>query len=205
MNVAAQEYDHLRLLSRLPTNSELYRYKMDQYKELSTMRAEIEKVLQEQRLEKIRRDYEKQKYEDERRYNHEKWMEEQKREILAAKLRNQAQKTSNPHDAYNNDRPRYDDQRDQFQPPETQNFYDNTAQTRQQPPPTGQFPPKTAHVGTTHTNANEEKVYDPKTGFLIFIDTVCRIPRHDKGMQVLYGCYNHDRSLTDNRMIAYQD
>ena len=78
MNVAAQEYDHLRLLSRLPTNSELYRYKMDQYKELSTMRAEIEKVLQEQRLEKIRRDYEKQKYEDERRYNHERWLEEQK-------------------------------------------------------------------------------------------------------------------------------
>ena len=63
---------------------------MDQYKEISTMRAEIEKVLQEQRLEKIRRDFEKQKYEDERRYNHERWLEEQKREILAAKLRNQA-------------------------------------------------------------------------------------------------------------------
>lgn len=78
------------MLSNVPVNSELYRYKMDQYKELSTMRAEVEKVLQEQRLEKIRRDFEKAKYEDERRYNHEKWMEEQKREILAAKLRNQA-------------------------------------------------------------------------------------------------------------------
>lgn len=49
---------------------------MDQYKELSTMRAEIEKVLQEQRLEKIRRDFEKQKYEDERRFKHEKWLED---------------------------------------------------------------------------------------------------------------------------------
>lgn len=47
MNVAAQEYDSLRIISKLPVNSELYRYKMDQYKELSTMRAEIEKVLQE--------------------------------------------------------------------------------------------------------------------------------------------------------------
>jgi hypothetical protein len=45
MNVAAQEYDSLRVISKLPVNSELYRYKMDQYKELSTMRAEIEKVL----------------------------------------------------------------------------------------------------------------------------------------------------------------
>lgn len=51
---------------------------MDQYKELSTMRSEVEKVLQEQRLERIRRDFEKQKYEDDRRYNHEKWLEEQK-------------------------------------------------------------------------------------------------------------------------------
>lgn len=47
MNLTAQEYDALRLISKLPVNSELYRYKMDQYKELSTMRAEIEKVLQE--------------------------------------------------------------------------------------------------------------------------------------------------------------
>ena len=73
----------------MPVNSELYRYKMDQYKELSSMRSEIEKVLQEQRLERIRRDFEKEKYEDERRYNHEKWLEEQKREILAAKLKHQ--------------------------------------------------------------------------------------------------------------------
>jgi hypothetical protein len=90
VSLCYQEYDHLRMLSKLGVNSELYRYKMDQYKELSTMRAEIEKVLQEQRLEKIRRDFEKSKYEDERRYNHEKWLEDQKREILAAKLRNQA-------------------------------------------------------------------------------------------------------------------
>ena len=47
MNLAAQEYDALRLMARLPTNSEIYRYKMDQYKELSTMRNEVEKVLQE--------------------------------------------------------------------------------------------------------------------------------------------------------------
>jgi hypothetical protein len=176
MNIAAQEYDHLRLLSRLPTNSELYRYKMDQYKELSTMRAEIEKVLQEQRLEKIRRDYEKQKYEDERRYNHERWMEDQKREILAAKLKRQAQPTySQP----NYDFPQMDDQPS----PETQNYFENKPERIA----TSQFPPKTAHVGTSQANANEEKVYDPKTGFLIFFDSISRIPREHKGMQLVYG------------------
>jgi hypothetical protein len=193
MNIAAQEYDHLRLLSRLPVNSELYRYKMDQYKELSTMRSEIEKVLQEQRLEKIRRDYEKQKYEDERRYNHERWLEEQKREILAARLRKQAEGPSGG---------------DTVQLPgqETQQYdYPMEQQQFDEPqyPPTSQFPPKTAMPQTQQNN--EEKVYDPKVGFLAFFDTVPRIPREHKGMQVVYGCYNNGRSLTDNRMIAFQD
>ena len=196
MNIASQEYDHLRLLSRLPANSELYRYKMDQYKELSAMRSEVEKVLQEQRLEKIRRDYEKQKYEDERRYNHEKWMEEQKREILGAKLRSNAEGNTER-------QPQYDQpQANGFNPPETQNYPDTAAQP---PPPTGQFPPKTAIPQNTAEVGDEEKIYDPKAGFLVFFDTVARIPREHKGMQIVYGCYNNGRSLTDNRMIQYQD
>lgn len=40
-------------------------------------------------MEKIKRDYEKSKFEDQRRMEHDKWLEEQKREILAAKLRDQ--------------------------------------------------------------------------------------------------------------------
>ena len=76
MNLAAQEYDALRMLSRLPRDSELYQYKMNQYREMSTMRAEMEKMLQEQRLEKIRRDFEKQKVEEERKFKHEMWVEE---------------------------------------------------------------------------------------------------------------------------------
>jgi hypothetical protein len=33
------------MLSHLPKNSEVYQYKMQQYREMSTMRAEMEKVL----------------------------------------------------------------------------------------------------------------------------------------------------------------
>jgi|LauGreDrversion4_2_1035121.scaffolds.fasta_scaffold48443_1 hypothetical protein len=51
------------------------------------MRAEMEKVLQEQRLEKLKRDFEKRKYEEERKFQHETWLEEQKRKILEAKIR----------------------------------------------------------------------------------------------------------------------
>ena len=47
MNLAAHEYDQLRVLEKLPKDSELYAYKLKQYNEFSAMRAEVEKVLQE--------------------------------------------------------------------------------------------------------------------------------------------------------------
>ena len=40
------------------------------------MRSEMEKVLQEQKLEKLRRDFEKQKIEEERQFKHERWLEQ---------------------------------------------------------------------------------------------------------------------------------
>lgn len=58
MSLQAMDYDNLKLLSLLPQHSELYQLKMDQYKEISKVWLEIEKVLQEQRLEKIWWDFE---------------------------------------------------------------------------------------------------------------------------------------------------
>ena len=47
MNLQAQEFDQLRLIQNLPKDSDLYKFKMKQYKELSVMRAESEKLLQQ--------------------------------------------------------------------------------------------------------------------------------------------------------------
>ena len=91
MNIAASEFDELRILSKLPKGSEIYKHKMQQYKEMSAMRAEMEKILQEQKFEKIRREFERQKIEDERRYTHEQWLEEQQKLLLEAKLQMAAQ------------------------------------------------------------------------------------------------------------------
>lgn len=33
------------MISRIPVGTEIYRFKMEQYKELSTMRAEMEKII----------------------------------------------------------------------------------------------------------------------------------------------------------------
>ena len=53
---------------------------------MSEMRAEMEKVLQEQRLEKIKREFEKQKIDDERAVRHNLWLENQKKNILSGKI-----------------------------------------------------------------------------------------------------------------------
>lgn len=55
------------------------------------MRAEMEKILQEQKFEKIKREFERQKIEDERKYGHEQWLEEQQKLLLEAKLQMAAQ------------------------------------------------------------------------------------------------------------------
>lgn len=46
------------------------------------MRTEVEKILQEQRIEKIRRDFERQKLDEERVLRHQMWVEQQKMNIL---------------------------------------------------------------------------------------------------------------------------
>lgn len=45
MNIAAQEFDALRILSKIPKGTDLYKHKLTQYKEMSAMRTEMEKVL----------------------------------------------------------------------------------------------------------------------------------------------------------------
>ncbi len=93
VNLQAQEVDALRLLSQIPIGTELYRFKMDQFKELSTTRAEIEKIVQEQRLQRIRRDFEKKRREEDRKYENEIWVDQQRKNIIAARLRKDLQPT----------------------------------------------------------------------------------------------------------------
>lgn len=100
MNLAAQEYDQLRVIQRLPKGSDLYAYKLQQYKELSAMRAEVEKVLQEQRLEKIKRDFERQKVDEERTLKHQQWLENQKRQILEGRIGGEGGVPSQPYVAH---------------------------------------------------------------------------------------------------------
>ncbi len=61
LNLVAQEHDSLRMLSSLDPKSELYQYKLEQYKQMSAYRTQLEKALQRQRLEKLKYDFNMQK------------------------------------------------------------------------------------------------------------------------------------------------
>ncbi|CAD8165584.1 unnamed protein product [Paramecium pentaurelia] len=101
MNLQAQEVDSLRMISRIPIGTEIYRFKMEQYKELSTMRAEMEKIIQEQRLQRVRRNFEKKRREKDKEFENNKWVDDQRKFIIENRLRNdfgEARKESHLYD-----------------------------------------------------------------------------------------------------------
>lgn len=47
VNLTAQEYDGLKMLSSIPEHSDLYKFKMEQYRQISNARVKAEIYLQE--------------------------------------------------------------------------------------------------------------------------------------------------------------
>ena len=96
VNLTSQEYDAMKILSTIPEHSELYKFKLEQYKQVSNARAKAEIYLQEQRLNRLAKNFEMQSKEVERRFKHDDWMEEQKRNLFihkVADLANQVDKS----------------------------------------------------------------------------------------------------------------
>ena len=86
VHLTMMEADSLRMLSRIPQNTELYRFKLEQYKELSTQRAEAEKIVQETRLKKIKRAIDLRAREDDRRFENQKFLDDVRKQTVANQL-----------------------------------------------------------------------------------------------------------------------
>ena len=50
-----------------------------------------------------------------------------------------------------------------------------------------------------------DAVYDPKTGFMVFWDLVAHLPRDHKRLQIVFGCYNNERNVSENRSIPMRE
>ena len=81
VNLAAQEYDAMKILSTIPEHTELYKFKLEQYKQVSNARAKAEIYLQEQRLNRLNKNFEMQARDAERKQRHDDWMDDQKRAL----------------------------------------------------------------------------------------------------------------------------
>lgn len=87
INLQAQEVDALRMLSQVPIGTELYHFKLAQYKELSTTRSEMEKLIQEQRLAKVRRTFEVKRREEDKQFDNKKYVDDWRKQIIGNRLR----------------------------------------------------------------------------------------------------------------------
>lgn len=85
-SLTAQEYDSLRVLASLPEHSDLYKFKFQQYKQLSEARHRAEALLQEQRLRRLQQNLHLQAADAERQMRQDEWLEQQKRRLLVAEF-----------------------------------------------------------------------------------------------------------------------
>lgn len=85
-NVMQQEQNDIRILAALPKGSEIYNAKLEHYKEMTQIRMRMEAMLQELSLGRMKRNFEREMELEDRKYENEKWIEEQKRAILYNRL-----------------------------------------------------------------------------------------------------------------------
>ena len=84
--VIQQEQNDLRILAALPKGSDLYNAKLEHYKEMTGIRMRMEAMLQELTLGRMKRNFEREMELEDRKYENEKWIEDQKRAILLNRL-----------------------------------------------------------------------------------------------------------------------
>ena len=85
-NVQRQEQQELHALSSLPKDSDLYKSRLEHFKNMSDMRTRMETMLQEITLQRLKRNFDREMGLEERRIMNEQWMEDQKHSLIAAKL-----------------------------------------------------------------------------------------------------------------------
>ena len=85
-NVMQQEQNDIRILAALPKGTEIYNAKLEHYKEMTQIRMRMEAMLQELSLGRMKRNFEREMELEDRKYENERWIEEQKRAILSNRL-----------------------------------------------------------------------------------------------------------------------
>ena len=87
LGLEAMNVDQLRLLRGLPVGTDLYRYKVEQSKELGTVRGEVMKMIEEQRLKSVKKSLDLKWNQEDRGMENKLWADEQNKIIIQKKIR----------------------------------------------------------------------------------------------------------------------
>lgn len=165
------EADALRILNRIPQNTELYRFKLEQYKELSTQRAEAEKIVQETRLKKMKRALELRAKEDDRKYDNQKFLDEVRKQEIANKLAKEGKI------------PKIE------QVSQKEGLRDLNPQ------------PNSSKLGGSGVKAGADGEYNMNHGFVVHWDYVFGVPKNQKAVQLVFAIMNGEDSVLEPQLV----
>lgn len=87
LGLEAASVDELRMMRALPVGTDLYRYKVEQTKEMATARGEVLKLIEEQRLKEMKKQYDIKTGLEDRRFEDQFWADDQMKNIIQKQLR----------------------------------------------------------------------------------------------------------------------
>lgn len=87
LGLEATNVDQLRLMKNLPVGTDIYRYKLEQVKELGTMRGEVMKIVEEQRLREMKKKYELRVNLEDKNLENRLWSDDQMKNIIQRQIR----------------------------------------------------------------------------------------------------------------------
>lgn len=171
VHLTMMEADSLRMLSRIPRDSELYRFKLEQYKELSTQRAEAEKLIQETKLRKMKRALDMRIKEEDRRFDNQRFVDDIRKQTTSNQLQKEGKIP----------------QVQLVSPEEGLRDLNRKPQVDRNP--------------GRKVNAAEAGGYDPDHGFIIHWDYVFGIPKNQKFCQLVYAIRNGDEDVLSPEVV----
>ena len=175
VHLTMMEADSLRMLSRIPQNTELYRFKLEQYKELSTQRAEAEKIVQETRLKKIKRALDLRAREDDRRFENQKFLDDVRKQTVANQLVKEGK----------------------IQKFEQVSVADGLGDLNPRAKALANEP-----AGARSPQGGQAGDYNLNHGFVVHWDYVFGIPKNKKFCQLVFAAMNGEETILEPQMVS---
>lgn len=101
MGVHTQSIDYYRMVHNLPVGTDLYRFKVEQGREMDIARSEVTKIIDEQKLKDLKKRFEWKSREEDRIFENLVWADEQRKIMMSHQLRKNNQENKLQYHKFN--------------------------------------------------------------------------------------------------------